>query len=228
MTTSAIQPIPQPSSLRDYVQQMLSTGIVSGELAPGELLTVPTLATRFGVSATPVREAMLGLVKRGFVEPVRNKGFRVTEVSEQGLQDVVTVRQMLEPSAMHTLASNFPAEEMPRLKELADDIVAGASSGDLATYLQADHAFHMALTRLLGNQILAEMVADLRSRTRLVGLASMINTSRLAESAAEHHDLLELLEAGDSDGAQGLMSRHIHHTLGWWSGKGEDEPPRTE
>lgn len=222
MTTSAIQPVPQQSSLRDYVQQMLSTGIISGELAPGELLTVPTLAGKFGVSATPVREAMLGLVKRGFVEPVRNKGFRVTHVSEEGLADIVTVRQMLEPPAMYDLAGVFPNDRLEEMRAIANEIVTGAEGGDLATYLQSDHSFHMTLTRMLGNHVLAEVVADLRSRTRLVGLASMINTDRLAESAAEHLDLLDLLAAGDQEGARDLMSRHIHHTLGWWSGKGEE------
>lgn len=221
MTTSAIQPIPQQSSLRDYVQQMLSTGIVSGELAPGELLTVPTLAVKFGVSATPVREAMLGLARRGFVEPVRNKGFRVTHVSEDGLAQIEQVRQMLEPPAMYELAGRFPQNRLAEMRELADEIVAGAAGGDLATYLQSDHAFHMSLTRMLGNDLLAEVIADLRSRTRLVGLASMIKSQRLQDSAAEHVELLDVLSSGDRDAARDLMSRHIHHTLGWWSGKPE-------
>ncbi|GAB2530752.1 GntR family transcriptional regulator [Paramicrobacterium agarici] len=222
MTTSAIQPIPQQSSLSDYVQQMLSTGIISGELAPGELLTVPTLAGKFGVSATPVREAMLGLARRGFVESVRNKGFRVTSVSDEELSHIVQVRLWLEPPAMYELAADFPEARAAELRSLADEIVAGAAGGDLAAYLQSDHAFHMALTRLLGNHTLAEMVADLRSRTRLVGLASMIKTQRLQDSAAEHVELLDFLAAGDQEGARDLMAKHIHHTLGWWSGKPED------
>lgn len=222
MSTSAIQPIPQQSSLRDYVQQMLSTGIISGELAPGELLTVPTLAGKFGVSATPVREAMLGLARRGFVEPVRNKGFRVTSVSEEELSQIAQVRLWLEPPAMFELAARFPSERAGDLRALADEIVAGAAGGDLAAYLQSDHAFHMALTRLLGNRHLAEVVADLRSRTRLVGLASMVKTQKLQDSAAEHVELLDRLAAGDQVGARDLMAKHIHHTLGWWSGKPED------
>jgi len=220
MSITAIKPVEQ-LSLRARVEQALSAAIITGELSPGTLLTVPTLAAQFDVSATPVREAMLDLESRGFVEPVRNKGFRVTEVSDEALRQIVEVRQLLEPPAMAELATRFPAEEMPALDALARQIVAGAETGDLRTYLEADVEFHLSLTRLLGNRLLVDLVRDLRSRTRLVGLSSMLESKALSESAAEHLELLEYLGAGDADAARRLMHRHIHHTLGWWSGKAE-------
>src|SRR6188472_1730558 len=76
MRDSSIQRVEQVASLRDRISKSLSAAITSGELAPGTLVSVPTLASQFDVSATPVREAMLDLEQRGFVEPVRNKGFR--------------------------------------------------------------------------------------------------------------------------------------------------------
>lgn len=220
---SAIHKVVQPASLRAHVERMLSSAIISGELAPGTLLTVPTLATQFDVSATPVREAMLDLEKRGFVEPVRNKGFRVTAVSDTVLQEIVEVRQLLEPPAMEELAKRFPRDVLPEFERLADDIVAGAKTGDLQGYLEADVEFHLKLTALLGNNLLTETVADLRSRTRLVGLVAMLESRHLEDSAAEHRELLGYLAAGDATAARQLMHRHIHHALGWWSGKPEDD-----
>jgi DNA-binding GntR family transcriptional regulator len=220
MSIAAIKPVEQ-LSLRARVEQALSAAIITGELSPGTLLTVPTLAAQFDVSATPVREAMLDLEGRGFVEPVRNKGFRVTEVSDESLRQIVEVRQLLEPPAMAELAKRFPAAEMPALEALAHQIVAGAETGDLRAYLEADVEFHLSLTRLLGNRLLVDLVRDLRSRTRLVGLSSMLETKALGDSAAEHLELLRYLGAGDADAARQLMHRHIHHTLGWWSGKAE-------
>ena len=213
-------------SLRVRVGRMLSLAIISGELAPGTLLTVPRVAERFAVSATPVREAMLDLEKRGFVETVRNKGFRVTAVSDELLQDLVEIRLLLEPPAMARVAGAFPADRLPDFRAQADAIVAGAAAGDLPAYLLADQRFHLELTALLGNGVLVETIADLRERTRLVGLVSMVESSRLRTSADEHHRLLDHLAAGDADAAEALMRQHIRHAIGWWAGRAEEPRPR--
>ncbi|MEU5875741.1 GntR family transcriptional regulator [Glycomyces sp. NPDC047369] len=209
-------------SLRARVERTLSTAIISGELAPGALLTVPRLAEQFAVSATPVREAILDLEKRGFVEPVRNKGFRVTAVSDDLLHDIVEIRLLLEPPAMARLAAAFPTERLAELRTQADDIVAGARSGDLTAYLLADQRFHLELTAILGNPVLVETIAELRARTRLVGLVSLVETSMLDVSAAEHHRLLDHLVEGDADACAELMRQHIGHAVGWWAGKAEE------
>lgn len=96
MLASSIQKVPKSASLREQIGESLSAAIVSGELAPGTLVSVPGLAAEFGVSATPVREAILDLEKRGFVCSVANKGFRVTEVSRSDLVDIIELRTMLE------------------------------------------------------------------------------------------------------------------------------------
>lgn len=220
-TFSGIERIERGMSLREMVEDSLAAAIVSGELPPGQLVSAPGLAAQFKVSATPVREAMLNLEKRGFVEAVRNKGFRVTDVSDEDLRQIVNVRQLLEPPAMRQLAAALPEALMPQLRQMAEDIITGAESGDLHSYLQADQRFHLRLTGLLGNPLLVDIIADLRSRTRLIGLASMVRTTALATSAAEHLELLDALSAGDGDGAEALMRRHIGHTLGWWAGHPE-------
>lgn len=222
MTSRRLEP---GESLRVRVGRMLSLAIISGELAPGTLLTVPRTAEQFAVSATPVREAMLDLEKRGFVETVRNKGFRVTAVSDALLYDIVEIRLLLEPPAMARLAGEFPADRLADFRAQADAIVAGARSGDLPSYLLADQRFHLELTALLGNEVLVETIADLRERTRLVGLVSMVESSRLHLSADEHHRLLDHLASGDADAAETLMRQHIRHAIGWWAGRTEEPRP---
>src|SRR5680860_1158557 len=124
MTESAIRKVEQVASLRDRISKSLSAAIISGELAPGTLVSVPTLASQFEVSATPVREAMLDLEQRGFVASVRNKGFRVTEVSEQDLREIVELRQLIEAPAMRSLAGSFPIGSLPQWRALAQQIAA--------------------------------------------------------------------------------------------------------
>jgi DNA-binding GntR family transcriptional regulator len=218
---SAIQRLLPTSSLRDTVEQSLLAAIASGEIAPGSVVSVPTLAVRFGVSATPVREAMLNLAKLGFVEPLRNKGFRVTDVSEEDLRELVQVRRWLEAPAMRIVAEKLAGQSVARYSALADKITAAAARSDFIEYLAADAEFHLALLDLADNRRLVNMVTDLRRQTRLVGLASLGQSVELKVSSDEHHALLELLAAGRGGEAEQLMHIHIGHVTGWWAGRAE-------
>ena len=222
MSASTIGPVAVSASLRGTVEDAVAAAIVSGELAPGTLVTAPTLAARFGVSATPVREAMLNLQKRGFVDAVRNKGFRITDVSEQDLWEIVRLRQQLEGPPMREIARTLQPEAAGELRVLAQEIVDAAGAADLPAYLAADMAFHLRLLELHGNRRLIAIVKDLRQQTRMVGLAGMIGSAQLARSAAEHHLLVDLLEQRDGRGAEALLTAHIGHVLGWWNGRSED------
>jgi len=219
---SAIRPVVVSMSLRGTVEDAVAVAIVSGELAPGTLVSAPTLAVQFGVSATPVREALLNLQKRGFVDVVRNKGFRVTEVSEQDLWEIVRLRQQLEAPPMREIARILQPEAAADLRARAQSIVDAAAAADLSAYLAADMAFHLRLLELHGNRRLVALVQELRQQTRMVGLADMIGTAQLTRSAAEHHSLVDLLEARDGRGAEALLTAHIGHVLGWWNGRAED------
>ncbi len=222
MSASTIGPVAVSASLRGTVEDAVAAAIVSGELAPGTLVTAPTLAARFGVSATPVREAMLNLQKRGFVDAVRNKGFRITDVSEQDLWEIVRLRQQLEGPPMREIARTLQAGAAAELRAKAPLIVDAAAAADLPAYLAADMDFHLRLLQLHGNRRLIEIVKDLRQQTRMVGLAGMIGSAQLARSAAEHHLLVDLLEQRDGRGAEDLLTAHIGHVLGWWNGRSED------
>lgn len=218
---------PQPmrllevTSLRDQVERTLSSRIVAGEFAPGTVLTVPTLAREFGVSATPVREAMLNLARRGFLSPLRNRGFEVTAVSTEELRELGDIRQLLEAPPMRWLAGKLPEETAERLLELADEIVRAGREGRFEDYLEADTTFHLTLLELTGNRHLVLLVRELRQQTRLTGLVNLADSDELEGSSLEHAELVRLLVAGDGEGAEALMRRHIGHVSGLWSGREE-------
>lgn len=216
--SSSIRAVRPSASLRENIELSLSAAIVSGELAPGSLVSVPTLARQFEVSATPVREAMLNLEKLGFVKPVRNKGFRVTEVSRDDLRELVQIRRWLEAPAMVEAASVMDAESAERFRDLAFSISSAAERSDFYEYLSADADFHLALLELTGNRRLVDLVGELRRQTRLVGLVALRDTVELQRSAHEHHELIDLLVQGRGAEAQKLMHEHIGHVMGWWAG----------
>jgi DNA-binding GntR family transcriptional regulator len=208
-------------SLREQIERTLSSRIVAGEFAPGAVLTVPTLATEFGVSATPVREAMLNLARRGFLSPIRNRGFRVTEVSEEELRELGEVRVLLEAPPMRVIAGTLPADVVAELEALAEQIVEAGREGRFEDYLEADTAFHLALLERTGNRHLVRLVRELRQQTRLVGLVNLAETDALVASSLEHAELVRLLVAGEGEAAEALMRRHIGHVSGLWSGRHE-------
>ena len=221
MAASAIREVEHQASLRDRIGKSLSAAIMSGELAPGSLVTVPTLAHQFAVSATPVREALLDLKQRGFVSSVRNKGFRVTAVSEEDLGEIVELRQLLEAPAMRDLADHFPADTMPQWRRLAAVISEHANKAELTEFIQSDREFHLGLLALRGNKRLVELVGELRSQTRMVNLVRMTRSRELAEVAEEHHRMLDLLASGDGVALEQLTRAHLAHVVEWW---GRDQP----
>lgn len=215
------------SSLRQQVAQALRAALVAGEMRPGVLYSAPTLAEKFGVSATPVREAMLDLASEGLVEPVRNKGFRVTELSDQDLDEMTQIRMLIEVPTVGEIAAACDEELAPRveaLREGARTIEGLAVEPDLLRYVEADRQFHLALLALSGNRHLVQIIDNLRSRSRLYGLQELADRGQLADSAREHEQLVDLILAGDAEGATALMARHIGHVRGLWAG-GRDEAP---
>jgi DNA-binding GntR family transcriptional regulator len=208
-------------SLREQVSRALEAAMVAGELKPGEMYSAPALGELFGVSATPVREAMQDLAKDGFVEAVRNRGFRVIEMSDADLDQISQIRLLLEVPTTVEVADIITPEVIERLTGIADDIVAAAARRDVIDYLDSDRRFHVDLISQLGNQRLTELVDRMRRQTRLFGLDNLVESGRLVESAQEHHHLLEALEAKDREATRSLITSHIKHVRGIWVGREE-------
>lgn len=206
-----------PTTLRDQIEQAVAARIVAGVHEAGEVLSVPTLVSVFGVSATPVREALLALERRGMLVSLRNRGFRVTEVSAEQLQQIADVRKLLECPPMREVAGAVPEGTAVRLASLADRLEVAATEQRLGEYLELDTEFHLTIIDLAGNPHLTQRVRELRSQTRLSGLALLAESGALLETAREHRALLDLLVAGDGIGAEALMRRHIGHVTGSWA-----------
>ncbi|MEW1655503.1 GntR family transcriptional regulator [Streptomyces sp. NPDC093707] len=211
--------------LRDQVAHALHAALISGELKPGEVYSAPALAEDLGVSATPVREAMLDLAREGMVEPVRNKGFRVTEVDARDLDQYTEIRTLIEVPMIGRIARSAAQEDLEALRPIAEEIVRAARAHDLIGYLEADRRFHLSLLALSGNDRLVETVGDLRKRSRLYGLTALDERGELLPSAEEHLELLDLMLTGDAKGAEKCMTRHLGHVRTLWAEGEQDRTP---
>lgn len=220
--SSQIQRITSIKTLRGSVEEALSAAIVLGEFEAGTVITVPTLAARFGVSATPVREAMLEMTARGFVTPVRNKGYRVTEVDRKGVNDLLQVRRWVEAPAMVPLAKKLREADVSPFRRLIDEALDASRRNDFPDFLAKDTEFHLGLLGLLENDYLIQVARDLRQRTRMVGLISVHNSPAVEESTLQHHVLLDLLVEGRGEEAADFMYGHIGHVSEIWASESDD------
>lgn len=210
------RPVMQRASVRGQVLAALRTALVAGELRPGEVYSAPVLAEQFGVSATPVREAMQQLSLEGAIEVVPNRGFRVVQRDPRELAELAEVRALIEVPVMLRLARTVPAERWAELRPLAQATVRAASSGCRATYAEADRAFHRAVLSLAGNDQLVRIAEDLHRRAQwpLAGTAPGAGRSRadLIADAHEHAALLDALIAGDAETVRALVQEHFRGT----------------
>jgi DNA-binding GntR family transcriptional regulator len=209
------------SSLRDQARQAIRARIVTGDLAAGEIYSAASLAERLGVSATPVREAMLDLAAVGLVEAVRNRGFRVVAPGERDLDEIGELRLLLEAPALRLVAERAGDDQLAALEPLLAALEAAAESGDVVAYLTADREFHLRLLDLAGNRRLGRLVDQLRDQTRLIGIEALAESGRLAASDREHREMLDALRARDADRAEAVMRAHVQHTRGIWAGRAE-------
>ncbi|MFD3843983.1 GntR family transcriptional regulator [Streptomyces sp. NPDC058642] len=205
------RPVVQRASVRGQILDALRTALVSGELRPGEVYSAPVLGDRFGVSATPVREAMQQLALEGAVEVVPNRGFRVVERGARELGELAEIRALIEVPVMLRLARTVAVERWAELRPLAEATVRAASTGSRAAYAESDRAFHRAVLALAGNDQLVQIADDLHRRAQwpLVGAPTSRGRAELVADAAEHTALLDALIAGDMDVVRALVGEHF-------------------
>ncbi|MGW2118224.1 GntR family transcriptional regulator [Streptomyces zhihengii] len=204
-------------SVRVQVLDALRAALVDGDMIPGRVYSAPALGERFGVSATPVREAMQQLAVEGAVEVVPNRGFRVCVRTARELAELAEVRALIEVPVMLRLARTVPADRWAALRPQADATVRAAATGDRAAYADADRAFHHAVLALAGNRQLLTVADDLHRRsqwpmTRAAGARApgqVSDRAVLVADAAEHTALLEALIAQDLPVVQSLVREHF-------------------
>ncbi|MFJ2267713.1 GntR family transcriptional regulator [Streptomyces sp. NPDC087228] len=212
--THGEQPSPragvQRYSVRGQILDALRAALVDGQLVPGQVYSAPALGARFGVSATPVREAMQQLAVEGAVEVVPNRGFRVSQRGPRELAELAEVRALVEVPVILRLARTVPPARWCALRPLADATVAAAAMGDRASYAESDRAFHSGVLALCGNEQLVMVADDLHRRSQWPpGNNPVTRRADLLADAAEHTALLDALIAQDLAVVRSLVREHF-------------------
>jgi DNA-binding GntR family transcriptional regulator len=202
--------LPERHSVRAQVLAALRDALASGELACGEVYSAPALAERYGVSPTPVREAMQQLASERAVDVVPNRGFRVAGHSPRDITELAEIRAALEVPAITRLARTLPPERWDELRPLSEATVTAASVGDRAAYAEADRCFHRALLQLTGNRQLVVVAEELHRRSQSPAAhGGLPGTAELLADALEHAALLDALRRRDLATTERLAREHL-------------------
>jgi DNA-binding GntR family transcriptional regulator len=196
-------PHPIPSRTQ-YVLEAVKHRILTGQLAPGQPLVEAELAAQFGVSKTPVREALKTLAGTGLVVMSQYKGATVRTVDAAMAQEVYDVRLLLEPEALRRTVSNGAL-----LEEARDALERADTATDAAERSLANRAFHRALYVPCGNPLLSRMLDDVRDQAALVSAVAWATLPSWEREAAEHREILRLALAGEADAAARGLHDHI-------------------
>jgi DNA-binding GntR family transcriptional regulator len=200
------------ATLTSRALEALRVAIVDGRLEAGERYAVAQLAERFGVSRTPVREALLVLERQGVVRFERNRGVRVLETTAHDLEEVFALRLLLEVPATRRACALLRREDLTALERELKAMERLAGEEDEAAFMAHDKRFHEIILRASGNRRLTTIVSQLRDLVRFRGASTVGRSRDLQAILAEHVVILDALRAGDADAAAEAMRAHLVET----------------
>lgn len=202
-------------SLTDTVYEQLKAQILRVEKAPGDVIYEAELAEEFGVSRTPVREALSLLASRGWIVVIPRKGYLIRPVELRDIGEIFSVRRMLEPSLAEQAARSSSEVQIERLRGLVAQQEAGT---DLGESLDAARGFHLLLAELSGSERVKTLLTDLVEEVQRLHylLPSIEHHITSGEELRAHRLIIEAIAGGEPEVARAHMAEHLQevaHTL---------------
>lgn len=192
-------------SLRD----ILEDEIVTGTIRPGERLDEQSLATRFAVSRTPIREAIMQLATTGLVDLHPRRGAFVASLSFKDVVERFEVMAALEGMCGALAARRITEAKQRDLEKAHEDCVKEASQESPDAYYYANERFHLTIYEACQNAFLAEQARQLHTRLKPYRRLQLRARSRVSNSLSEHQGIVDAIRAGDSEAAERLLRDHV-------------------
>ena len=198
-----------PLALYQEVAERLRQRIFAHELPPGTWVDEQALAAQYGISRTPLREALKVLASEGLVTLKPRRGCYVTEISERDLDEIFTVMALLEGQCAADTARKASETDLAHLRSVHDELERAADTNDIDGFFEANQAFHQEVQHIADNRWLTQAITDLRRVIKLSRHHSLFSDGRLKQSLAEHRAILDALALRDVARSEQLMREHI-------------------
>lgn len=191
---------------RDAYQRLIDE-VRTGELKPGDRLLETDLALRFGISRTPVREALHRLEADGLITHVPRSGATIRRLDYSEITELYEMRAVLEGTAARLAARAASEIELLEMETLNAEMVAALS--DVAALYELNRQFHRLVLDAARNRYLRRSMNGLQKTLLILGRSTMEGSERAAEAIAEHQELVAALRIRDGAAAEAIMRRHI-------------------
>ena len=195
--------------LRDVVFNTLRKAILTGKLKPGERLMEVHLASRLGVSRTPIREAIRKLELEGLVIMIPRRGAEVAQITEKSLKDVLEVRRALDALSVELACDRITEEEIRTLKDACDEFENAVKGKEVSVIAKADVALHDIIVQAAGNQRLQQLVNNLAEQMYRYRFVYIKDESQHEKLIAEHKEIYESIANRDKERASKAAKIHI-------------------
>jgi DNA-binding GntR family transcriptional regulator len=210
---SSPQPDIQRTPLHKQVAAHLRKMIVEGELAPGARVPERILCERFGISRTPLREALKALSYEGLLELNPNRGATVTEVSEGAVDEMYPVIGALEALAGRLACANISKQQLADLEDLHAQMLDHFRSGNANEYFRANEQIHEAILQASHNAVLVKTYHDLSRRVRRMRYIARLTPERWQQAVSEHEQMIRALRERDGEGLAKVLQKHLETKL---------------
>lgn len=198
-----------PTALYQEVAERLRQRIFAHELLPGAWVDEQKLAEQYGISRTPLREALKVLASEGLVVLKPRRGCYVTEIAPQDLDDIFPLIALLEGRCAAEAVAKMSKADLDGLSAIHARLEKSARENRMADFFEANQEFHKAIQELAGNRWLLQVIQDLRKVLKLSRLHSLSLEGRLQQSLQEHQAIMAALQAKDANLAEKLMHDHL-------------------
>ena len=199
--------------LRDVVFNTLREAILRGDLVPGERLMELQLASKLGVSRTPIREAIRMLEQEGLAITIPRKGAIVAGMTEKDMQDVLEIREALEELSVQVACDKITEEEIAELQKNMKNFEHSLKSGDLKKMAQADVEFRDVIYRATDNPKLISMLNNLREQMYRYRVEYLKNPQNHEQLLKEHEAIYKDKEEKDKDAVTEMIRKHISNQV---------------
>lgn len=199
-------------SLHEAVTDRLRDMVLEGELPPGSRIPEMRLCDEFGVSRTPLREALKVLANEGLVRLLPNRGAVVAEVTLAEVADLFEVMVGLEGLSGRLLAERISDDGIAEIRALHERMVGHHDARERTEYFHVNQQIHHRLTEIAGNTVLLDVYDNLSVKVRRARYLANMQVGRWDESLAEHERILDALTRRDGDELSREMSEHMRHT----------------
>ena len=199
--------------LYEEVADQLRVRIFAHELAPGTWIDEQTLAKEFGISRTPLREAIKVLAAEGLITMKLRRGAYVTEVNRGDLEQIFMILSLLEGQAAKEAATKAQEKDLNELDDMHLRLEKAAADRNLEQFFEVNVRFHERVIAIANNPWLTDVIADLRKVLKLQRKDALSRTGRLQSSLSEHREILKALLKRDPIAAEQAMRTHLARGL---------------